>query len=831
MHKIDFYLTLLTACFPLLCIGGQDMRPLFFDFGPRDSTVSKHAVLVTEAMRYSSEAGFGWLEVPDDAFIHDNFERSREAFNIDGVQGQRLEFQVDAPAGEWLITVLADAGYEDVPTVKLSLNDQPVDPLWLGFKLSAEPGTVFKTTYRVFQSPVRSEGSLRLLVEGGDYEARLLGVSLIPKSQPQDQIQLKLTSQLNRSGQYPGDSDLSRILEELNLLREKEPQNSFYAYWFQQVALLHRAEDHFKMRGWEKYTETTGLSIWGQLNQAVMILDGILNHSHPDDNPLYERACFLRGRILYWLGLQRGGENEIARGHRDLKFLRSLYPKDDLLAMYTGEKVDLPDPYDEWEAQSDAPVWSIKQRELLGRMRGIAHWWVLEQQADNGEFGGKLGDDVELLRWWTPLLLAGDRLAYQGWSKLADEVFRNRKVYKGYSRRPIDVEHASEFIADTAPLMVVVSDASHFVERLKYSADYFQDLWTGETLYGNRFFRSSWYSSTDVDERPPRNRDHEYNSRAAKAVRYYAWKTQDGDVLNALHEWSAAWLRAANLMDKGKPKGILPASVRFPDEAFNGDQPNWYEANMFWDYFEWEANAGTMILDQLLFSYTHTRDDGFLDPLLQSLELIERFAHFEGDAPKGSEAWAAKVLEGKADFWRVAAQWRVLTEDSRFDALLMHYGTPYLRYRLSGNDHHLEAGLERVLENVRYNTPLKTFEAIHTDRVYVHGYEHLTMMLTGNESPEGLSPFYAVTWEQTHDDFTALLKTSDFERLVVQLYSHSERATEVVARVWQLDPGSYHLIVQDHDESSESLNITSPGQRVNLKISPNELINVEIRRK
>jgi len=812
-------------------VGQNKSQPYYFDFGPEDSEVSDQAVLVTDQMIYSTKEGFGWLEKPERAFDNQYFERSRDAFNIDGVEGKKLEFQVDVPEGEWWITLYADAGYEDTSTVNLTINDQSIDLGWHAFQPSAEPRKEIQTSYRVFQGLFSTKEFIRVSFEGGDYKARLLGLTLIPKSSPKNSTQNQILADLNRTGKYPGDTQITDIYDKLGALNEKEPKDPFYAFWYQQVMLLYRAEDHFMKRGWEKYIQIDGLSIWGQLHQAVMILDGMLNHTTPENNPLYERARFLRGRILYWLGLERGGPNEISRGAADLAALYKIYPGDTLLAMYNGELVDLPDPCDGLESDPNAPDWSVKQRELMCRMRNIAHWWVLEQQSENGEFGGKLGDDVELLRWWTPLLLAGDSLAFVGWSKLADEIFRNRKVYKGYSKKPIDVEHASEFIADTAPMMVVSSDESKYVDRLKYSADYFENLWTGKSVNGNRFFRSSWYSSTEVDENPPRNRDHGYNSRATKAVRYYAWKTQDKQVMNSLNEWSTGWLNAANRTDKGKPKGIMPASVRFPDESFNGDEPNWYQANMFWEYFEWEANAGVMILDQLLFSYANTRDEKFLEPLFLSLDLIQKYADNDGNAEVGSEAWAAGRLKEKSGFWGVAAQWRFLTGDTKYDELLLRYGTPYLKYRLSGDEKHLEDGLDIVLENARYNTPLKTYEAIHTDRVYIRGYEHLTTMLTGNGSKEGLSPFYAITWEKTNNDFTALLKKSDFENLVLQVYSHSQQNIKPIARVWQLDPGDYDLILNESDDQKTSLKILKTGQRIVLDIPPNELTTVEIRKK
>lgn len=58
--------------------------------------------------------------------------------------------------------------------------------------------------------------------------------------------------------------------------------------------------------------------------------------------------------------------------------------------------------------------------------------------------------------------------------------------------------------------------------------------------------------------------------------------------------------------------GVVPASIRTADGAFNGDEPTWHRANMFWPYFDWYAGKGLQIYDQLLFTdrvYITERDD------------------------------------------------------------------------------------------------------------------------------------------------------------------------------------------------------------------------------
>jgi hypothetical protein len=84
-------------------------------------------------------------------------------------------------------------------------------------------------------------------------------------------------------------------------------------------------------------------------------------------------------------------------------------PQDPLVAMYAGEDVDQPDPWDNYVAPAGAPAWSTAQFEALQRLRQVAHYWIDERQIPNGEFGGKPDDDVETLRWWPTLMFSGDR--------------------------------------------------------------------------------------------------------------------------------------------------------------------------------------------------------------------------------------------------------------------------------------------------------------------------------------------------------------------------------------------------------------------------------------
>lgn len=807
-----------------------------FDAGPSEATVDLGATALSVDSVYTPEAGFGWVQAPREGFIRKTLSRSRDAWTIDGVAGPRLEFQADIAPGRWSLWLWIETGIEDADKLELKVLGRNQSLEGQRFKPRTEPRRSMNRIYRVFQTviDVDSKG-LRIELSGGENEVRLLGVSLFQNVDPKTTDRTSLLDQLHQAGRYNSQVSLSELRDQIDAANSEVRSNAVPTYWLEQLELLIVAEQYYSMRGWEWAKEETGLGMFDRLYQAVMLLDGLLGAGAGEKNPLSERALYLRGRILYWLHKQMGGDTEKAAAERDLKRLQAQYPKDQLLKMYLGDRVDTPDPCDQLVSAPNAPAWSVAQREALCRLRQISHWWVNKQQAANGELGGKLGDDVEILRWWTPLVLIGDRTVQQGWEKLAGGILESKQIHNGYARTVADVEHASEFVADSMCMLTVFNDDPRYLDELAYSAKYFGNLWTGYTKAGHRHFRSAWFSSTAVEAAEPKGRDLEYNSRAVKAVRYLTARRPDPQIVKLLHEWSLAWVEAAMRTDKGKPKGIFPASVRFADEAFNGDDPTWYQANMYWDYFEWEHQAGSMMLDQLLYTYTLTRDKRLLEPMFLTLDLIRSEAPAlngvgSESLQKGSRAWVVRTLINRELFWSVVQQWRFMTGDTRWDDLILRHGSPYARYRLTDEESHVVDGLNYLLEHVRYNIPLMTSEAIHTDRVYAPGSQHLKAMLTGDGVPEDLSPYLAVSWEQTSQEFTALVSETGPQRLQATLYCHSPEDERIVMRIWQLLPGKYQLWVEavGQDAVKRPIVIAGRGQRIPLSLPGQTKVRVRV---
>lgn len=806
-----------------------------YKFDPGKYQKGNDIILLSKEKMYTAESGFGWVKQPDREFERKKLSRSRDEFIIDGVTGKQISFRADIPEGKWFIMIWIEAGFEDSSTITINLNDQLQEIKWQAFSPPDEPRISIQNIFRVYSGSFDiKQQPFEMSIKSELDSVRLLGFTLIPGKEKLSDQEQTLLSELKNAGKYKSDGDIKNIQNKFLAVLDVNPEDPFAYYWNEQINLFNKATTFYEMMGWEWAKDKTGLGIFDRYFQSVMILDALVNDKN---SLLYEKALWLRSKILYWLDLERGEEHEKAASSKGLKELYNVYPDDPVLAMYNGEKIDQKDKCDALKIFKTAPLWSKLQYEALCRLKDEIDWWVNFRQEPNGELGGKLGDDVEILRGWTPAILSGDKTALAGWIKLAECVWGSPMLYKGYSKEADDVEHASEFISDTTPELVFFTDEIKYIERLKFSADYFESLWTGINNNGERHFKSAWFSSTEVDSTPPKNRDLEMNARAVKAVRYYAWKTADRNIINHLHEWSIAWVKSSLKKDKEKPGGIIPASVRFPDGQINGNGKNWYDADMYWNYFDWHHNAGTKMYDQFLFTYLLTGDSTLLQPIALTLQLIKKYEKqisVSGhNIKRGSEEWAVQVLKKKKQFWNTVEQYRFITSDKNYDDLILKYGTPYSKYRLTGDISPIEKSLHSYLENIRFNTPLRTSEVLHTDRVYYPGTNDIKAMLTGDGTDEGSSPYYSVSWENTDEHFTALVNDSGTRKIGIQIFSHADNNKEITMRVWQLKPGKYSLqILNDAGVIDQTqIEITKRGERINLSIPPQQLLKISINQK
>lgn len=820
---------LVTVC-PVFGTTSFAQSRCLLDFGPADQEVRPAYERITADSRTPN---FRWDAPPESAFHHPKFKAIRQPEWLTGLRAKSLSFTLQLSPGRWQIRLATEAGTEYISSLSLKLNGDSQDLGWHGFRPTPVPSDKLLEHFRIWIGEVQSDdGEIRFQLNSKSEAVHLLSLELVKMERPVTAKEQWLNEQIKAIGSWEGrNKDIQPLLAELWFEHEKQPDRNWYYQQWQYLDLLSRAEKISDMRGWEWAKRETRMSMIRRYQLGGMLLDPLLRMP---GHPLEERARWLRAKFLHHLDLEYRYEGEAERARADFQILRQAHPTEPLLRMYTGDLVAA-----SWELPEDispistAPAWSKMQLQALQRLRAIVHYWVKERQASNGELGGKLGDDVEALRFWHPLIYTGDSLAQQGWVKLADGVWHSQQVEQGYARYMDDVEHASEFISDTAPLLLVATEDTSYHRRTLFTLKHFLERWTHVNADGLRLFKSAWYSATAIEEEPPKNRDVQYNARAMQPLRYWLWRyPEDQAVREALYTWSKAWATVARRTDKGKPAGILPPSIRSVDGAINGDEPTWYKANMFWEYYDYTGDG--QMLDQLLFIWQHTKDPILLEPIVASLQLVQDQATKGAPAPEGSAAWAAnKMLENRA-FWGVAGQWRLLTGNEKFDDLLLQHAPFYVRYQITKNRKYLTEGLEKFLAATAYNKEMLTTEVIFTDRLLATNErygnrldsEALKAMLTGDVILASTSPYLSVTWEKTFTGFTALLQEQSEKSLEVSIFNHSEQQQSARLRIWQLEPGTYR--VKGSNGHEFSLVLKKAGNTIDLPCPAQQQVDYRV---
>ncbi|MFB0515108.1 MAG: hypothetical protein ACETWG_00705, partial [Candidatus Neomarinimicrobiota bacterium] len=447
-------------------------KNFLFDMGTGPSPVAAYFVQVTPETAYTEDRGFGWLSAPTISFDSCRI-KPYDALTEDGVlsAGQVL-FRIDAPDGDYFLTVTLGNG---------SMDTLKVMEVWVNNSTVADQIVTpwYRLPFRTVRRRVTvASGHLDVAVRGDSAGVGLHAIELRPVTALR---RIKFQTQL--------ESDTTAVAKAARRLEIRVSQRPEDLAAHNQLDLLKKylkAAYYYDIGWWSWAVQETGLSIFNRFWAASDALRQILAD---ESDPLYDRAAYLLGKIHYWLYLEQHEEYNCLEAEWFFGLIEDRYPRNRLLRMYLGEQM----PHDSQcsPGNEGAPLWASKQREAMCRIMEVIHWWVDNRQVENGEMGGKYGDDVEMLRWWPVAIFgADDPKAQHGFRRLAEGVWNSGLLERGYSKEIEDVEHSAELFSDTNPIMLFMEYGNPtYVERGLISMQNFRDVWTGITPLGHRHFK------------------------------------------------------------------------------------------------------------------------------------------------------------------------------------------------------------------------------------------------------------------------------------------------------------------------------------------------------
>ena len=579
------------------------------------------------------------------------------------------------------------------------------------------------------------------------------------------------------------------------------------------------------------------------------------------DSPLYPMTRFYLARMLVWRTLESGNIKAypdvrrlwLSRAVREFQAVREAFPENRIARMYLGEPIpwtkDLP-------GAEGAPAWARFQREGLERLADVITWWIDQRMQPDGQFGGGWGDDCEMWRWWVPVLLAfEDPAIVAAQARFSEALMSQPHMADGYTSRLTDVEHTAEDSTDAIlPMMHLAPEAPVWQKRTRRLVDLMETLWTGENERGHLQYKSTYFTATKVDTRPERACDTPWHVRAVQPALLLWQRTGDARIGRLVCRWLDTWVDATARAEYGKPAGVIPAAIHWPEGRVGGLGTNWWDPRNHGEptLYEWPI-AQTALCDTFLLAWHMTGRERYLGPLKSMATLRRKYlaGEFKGKTEPGSAGWCARRFGFIAP---TLAKYRRLSGDDAFDDLLRRDYAAGLSAGGAGDPLAIAKRLERTAKALRVNWPGYTSEVRWTDRVLnfpvlfgpmylfedgLKGFERprpddLYSAATGDPGALGYLPLNAVRWLTPPRDIAALVTASGPDRLTAELYQFASSPRSMEAELYLLAPGRYTVEVRasvlqtqvgkgaadgmDRIAGPTGLEVTGPRTRIALQV-------------
>ncbi len=582
----------------------------------------------------------------------------------------------------------------------------------------------------------------------------------------------------------------------------------------------------------------------------------------PEKSAVYPLTWLYRGRMVIWYTMESGGVWSIPERRREnfavargfFEKYAGAFPENKIARMYLGRPTG---PYKRYETVPGAPEWAVYQREGLERLADIIEWWIDNRMQQDGQYGGGWGDDCEMWRWWVPVLIGFDSPKItQAQARFSKALMDQEHMQKGYTTRMSDVEHTAEDSADAVtPMMHIDADNALWREYALRPVDFMEKLWTGQNQRGFLQFKSTYFTAERIDTNPQRACDTVYHPRVVQPALLYWQRTGDKRLTRLFSAWMDTWIDAAARTERGKPAGIIPTAIHWPDGKVGGLGDNWWDPRNHGEYTLYlYPSAMGLMTHTLLLTCHMTGKAKYLAPIRSMAGIRLKYLNSppQTQPAPGTEAWCASKLGGLSS---VIIKYRFLTGNTEFDDFLSKEMSPYMRFRLHGDPGPLVSAVRQNAEALRINFEGYTSEVRYTDRVLRFpslfsggdglaepaGTIHtpnpalLYSMATGDPGDAGYFPLNAVRWLTPPRDIAVLVTESANAQFAAELFNFGAKQRPMSAEFYLLDPGKYELTITSKEGKQEKLPGTGEfvvegrRTRVSFNLPPRRLCVLSVR--
>lgn len=430
------------------------------------------------------------------------------------------------------------------------------------------------------------------------------------------------------------------------------------------------------------------------------------------------------------------------------------------------------------------PLWAFRQGEALRRVQKFVDWWIDHRQIANGEFGGGISDDVDLLNLWPGVALMGaePEKIRRSLRALLEAAYANGMFTHGLSTIQADELHSyEEGINCLGQNLILDYGSPRLLERAMETARGTAGL-TGVNAAGHRHIRSSYFSGTRIAEEEPWGYAKPYSYLMLQPSQLLTDYNGSPATKKMLLELADGLL--AHRRPDGQGGIDMPGSIRFRDDREATANRTYFPWPLFWTAWKW------------------TGDRNYLEPILDggttSLMALNANAL---DALGLRADWGPRILSGergrpteaRLPDGRDAPRPAAPRPDPAPATATGHFG-----WLLTGDKTALEKLYARQIEDMALGAYINTEGSLWIDRVGVPTAELQRARLGGVALARNATfPGHTVSWQfaapATPDSVALLLPDATPTGFKVIACNLTPVPVSATMTGWNVDPGRWEI--------------------------------------
>ncbi len=468
------------------------------------------------------------------------------------------------------------------------------------------------------------------------------------------------------------------------------------------------------------------------------------------------------------------------RFETDLNDLMRVNPDHNPGRNYAAAELGAPPPtFHHPDPPPDVPLWAFEQVELLGRVKRFVVWYIDHRQVENGEFGGGISDDVDLLNMWPGVALMGCEPEKLRGSlhALLEAAFDNGMFTAGLPTIQADELHSNEEgIGCLNANLILEHGSPRQLERAMVTQRGVAGL-TGINAAGHRHFRTSYFNGKKMATDDPWGCAKAYSYLVLAPGQMLVEFNGNPTAKKLLLELSDGLL--AHRHQDATGHYVLPSAIHFVDDKDSDATRKYFPWPVFWSAWKW------------------TGDRKYLDPIFDggTTSLMAVNANTL-DILDLRNTWGPRIVSGETG--RPAES---RAKDERGPGRVSAYRdsrVEHFAWQLTGDKHQLEKMYADQIDTCDLFEYINTEGSLWIDRVGVPYADLQRERLGGIALVRNHEfPGHAVSWNfaaPANDQSVAIL-VPDATPTRFKVIAYNLETTPVHATMtgWNIDPGIWEI--------------------------------------